>query len=394
MRRALSVLIGLGFLVSACVGGGTAASPPAAPSDAGSESPSAPPVAVEPDEPARTPAWAGPVRPPSAVAPNTDPGLGASQSTDEEGDAALPYADIARVAVDSPSQPHWRILLTAAPPTAATLDPARTIISYGLAFETTGDEEPDHVVGISNEASPAGDFRVWVTDLATGETEEQLGPPYGFPVEFSHPDEGSGEGREPGMVFTFLGGSRPPGVTVSTRFYAWASVTEDGAVAAWDYAPDVGWLGAPPEAAAPDEAPAEPIPVGDAAGLAGFPECQADAFDFVGRGTLRELGLHAATPVPPPDIDRVAMIWVTRDLMPHDAGPEGGPIEMTRMLCFEFADGSGGSGWPVDAAWRPPAIGPAPAADADTASPPPLLLVALLALLLVTGSVFAFRTRR
>ena len=38
------------------------------------------------------------------------------------------------------------------------------------------------------------------------------------------------------------------------------------------------------------------------------------------------------------------MIWVTRDLMPHDSGPPGGPVVFTRMLCFEFADGSGGSG--------------------------------------------------
>ena len=37
-----------------------------------------------------------------------------------------------------------------------------------------------------------------------------------------------------------------------------------------------------------------------------FPECQAEEFEFAGIGTLRGLGLHNATPVPPPDIDRTA----------------------------------------------------------------------------------------
>ena len=34
-----------------------------------------------------------------------------------------------------------------------------------------------------------GAFHVWVTDLATGETDENIGPSYGFPIEFAHPDE-------------------------------------------------------------------------------------------------------------------------------------------------------------------------------------------------------------
>ena len=132
------------------------------------------------------------------------------------------------------------------------------------------------------------------------------------------------------------------------------------------------------------------------AGPAGFPECQAEEFDFVGEGTLRGLGLHTVTPVPPPDIDRPAMIWVTSDPMPHDAGPAGGPVEMTRMLCFEFADGSGGSGWPVDAAWEPPG-GAAAASDDESpgSTSPPVLVLMLAALLVVlTASALAFRKRR
>lgn len=126
-----------------------------------------------------------------------------------------------------------------------------------------------------------------------------------------------------------------------------------------------------------------------------FPECQAESYDFVGEGTLSALGLDVATPVPPPNPGRVAMIWVTHDLLPHDAGEPGGPVEMVRMLCFEFADGSGGSGWPVDPAWQPP--GSAPIAgqsdDASEVMPPALLLAVLIAGIVLGISALAFRAR-
>jgi hypothetical protein len=265
---------------------------------------------------------------------------------------------------------------------------------------------PDHLVGINNDASEAGRFRIWVTNLATGATEEQDGPPYGFPIEFSHPDErepGAGDAGNPGMVFTFLPGTRPAGVTVSTRFYAWASVEEAGTVVAWDYAPDIGWVGKPQadgeagaEVAQPPVAePETPVPVGNPVAPAAMPECDANAYDFIGNGTLRGLGLHTATPVMPDGIDQPARIWVTRDLMPYDAGPPGGPVEMTRMLCFEFADGSGGSGWPVDSTWQPPADG-AIATDGATGdnSWTAVLPAALLVLLALGISALAFRSRR
>lgn len=320
--------------------------------------------------------------------------MGGFGSASEEGDAARAYADIARVSVDIPEQPHWRLAM-AASPAFATVDPAQTVISYGLAFETTGDGAPDYVVGLSNEGSSPGDYLVWVTDLATSVTEEQDGPPYGFPIEFATPDEQPPDlPAAPTMLFTFLGGG-PGGIKLGTPFYAWASVEEGGEVVAWDYAPNVGWIGAPPEAVATAEVAAAPPRVVNPIAPAGMPECGASEFDFAGEGTLRELGLHRATPVPPPDIDRVAMIWVTRDLMPHDAGPPGGPVEMTRMLCFEFGDGSGGSGWPVDAAWQPPGEPATALSTPDPTGPSPTLLaVAVVALLAVLVSVLAFRRGR
>lgn len=142
-------------------------------------------------------------------------------------------------------QIHWYIELAAAPPKAAGL--ARDeLIAYGLLLEATGDGIADYVVGIDNEAPQPGDSHVWVTDLATGQTDEQVGgPPYGFPVEFSHPDERR-PGDPPGpptMVFTFLPGSAPTNLSGwEMRFYAWASFTRNGDVVAWDYAPDSSWL--------------------------------------------------------------------------------------------------------------------------------------------------------
>ena len=85
-----------------------------------------------------------------------------------------------------------------------------------------------------------------------------------------------------------------------------------------------------------------------------FPECQAAAYDFVGRSTLAALGLQDHVPAQLPEPERAAMIWVTHDRLPHDFGAPGGPVLMTRMLCFSFGDGGGGSGWPVDEAWQPP----------------------------------------
>ena len=135
--------------------------------------------------------------------------------------------------------------MSAKPPLRTELEPG-LVIAYGLVLETTGDGAADYLIGIDNDAPTRGDFHVWVTDLATGETDEQVGVPYGFPIEFRHPDE-----QQPDdppdfattMVFTFLGNSKPADLNPATvRFYAWTSATRDGEVFANDYAPDTGWI--------------------------------------------------------------------------------------------------------------------------------------------------------
>lgn len=139
-------------------------------------------------------------------------------------------------------QPNWTIELAAKPPPAADRERG-LLIAYGLVLDTTGDGVADYVIGIDNDAPKRGDFHIWVTDLATGKTDEQVGPPYGFPIEFSHPDEPP---RKPLMYFTFLPGSAPADFDHRTvRFYAWASAARGGEVFATDYVPDRGWITTP-----------------------------------------------------------------------------------------------------------------------------------------------------
>ena len=180
-------------------------------------------------------------------------------------DAPVGWADVKRVVFipsDSQFRPQWHIELAAKPPLTKDLEPG-LLIAYGLVFDTTGDGVADYVVGIDNDAPKKGPYRVWVTNLKTGKTDENLGPSYGLPIEFSHPDEYDGIERgcfvdgatgrgvcdrpyPPEMRFWFLGGLYDMGLNPDTvRFYAWTSVTRDGKVVANDYAPDTGWIAAP-----------------------------------------------------------------------------------------------------------------------------------------------------
>jgi hypothetical protein len=110
-------------------------------------------------------------------------------------------------------------------------------------------------------------------------------------------------------------------------------------------------------------------------------------------GTFAELGLDTATPGLLPTPDRLAMIWVTHDLLPYDRGQPGGPIVMTRMLCFQFPDGSGGTDWPVDAAWQAPGSDSSLADARGSADVPFWVLAAGLGAILIVAVLAAFRRR-
>jgi hypothetical protein len=124
------------------------------------------------------------------------------------------------------------------------------------------------------------------------------------------------------------------------------------------------------------------------------PECLASSYDFIGMGTFAELSLVGATPGRLPTPERLAMIWVTHDLLPYDRGEVGGAVEMTRMLCFEFADGSGGTDWPVDATWQAP-IADSTRPDASSpVNPFPILLLAAVGIGVLILAVSTVLRRR
>jgi len=173
----------------------------------------------------------------------------ATRAWEDPRDAAVAGVDMTHLTYFGGSQPHWYLELAGLPPRART---TAEVVSYGLVLDTSEDGAPDYLVGIEDDPTPPGDvhtgdyysprhiYRVWVTNLATGETDEQIGPSYGYPVEFGHPDE---RGIGARMWFTFLGDSAPPEMDPrSVRFYAWASLTNDGEVVARDVAPDEGWM--------------------------------------------------------------------------------------------------------------------------------------------------------
>ena len=145
-------------------------------------------------------------------------------------------------------------------------------IAYGLVFDTDLDGVANVRLGMDRVpaelgvggARESGDtaVRAWRTDLRTGVTE--VGEAVDDVCECTYP----GTLAEMGDVFVeVLGASvTPPPETVTYqpmakfypvndgnpygfgeipgRFYAWASVIQDGRVVATDYAPDVGWLDA------------------------------------------------------------------------------------------------------------------------------------------------------
>jgi hypothetical protein len=194
------------------------------------------------EEPAPTPSIWSPVR------EGADTSVHRGRTRLDPLDAPDEWIDVKRVSfsvlkyTNGDFQPGWSIELAATPPPAADREPG-LLIAYGLVLDTNADGVADYEIGIDNDAPERGDFHAWVTDLATGETDEQVGPPYGLPFDFSHPDE-RGSGAH--MSFFFLPGSAPPDLDPRTvRWYAWAATTSDREVFDRDYAPDAGWMTKP-----------------------------------------------------------------------------------------------------------------------------------------------------
>lgn len=142
----------------------------------------------------------------------------------------------------------WTLELGEAPPRAAAPDPSRRSVAYGLVIDGDGDLEADCMIGLDNDAPILGDHRVWVTDVGTGATEVRDHPPYGFPIEFLHPDEvGARAGfDEPTVLFLIVRGRVPcEEFGPWASFYAWASDATEDSGTTWDFAPDDAWLPMP-----------------------------------------------------------------------------------------------------------------------------------------------------
>lgn len=184
------------------------------------------------------PVWAGPVRDPGTAVHRMAAGSDELWWEDPH-DASEPWADVERVVFTLLYQGRWTFDLATWPPLLTDLEPG-VRVAYGLVFDTDADGTADYLAGIDNVAPRRGDFRAWVTDLATGETAEQVGPPYDSPVWFDYPSE---QAQDHNLFLTFLPRWKPKDLDLETvRFYAWTSASRDGQVFAQDYAPDTGWI--------------------------------------------------------------------------------------------------------------------------------------------------------
>lgn len=191
----------------------------------------APPTPAVPPPDTTPTGWTGPLREGSSMQVVTQPG-----ARSDPRDAALDGVDILETRSGGYRRDRWS-LEVARPPRVSTLDPARTIFEYGVVIDAEEDGDADCHIGINNDAPKAGDYRVWMTNLTTGVTEEQIGPPYGFPIDFG--------GFGSMQFFSIPGIPNPCDLYIPSSYYAYASLTEEGRVTAWDYAPDAAWLEMP-----------------------------------------------------------------------------------------------------------------------------------------------------
>jgi hypothetical protein len=119
-----------------------------------------------------------------------------------------------------------------------------------------------------------------------------------------------------------------------------------------------------------------------------FDECRVERYAFIGESTMAALGLDDFGGQ---EANRVGSIWVTADKVVVDMGPAppgGQPFiqEPSRMVCVEWADGSGMAG-PVADDWQLPV---APSVATGTFPVAPVIVVVML-VTLVGASFLAFR---
>ena len=261
MHKLRSILVGVAvaaLLISACGAdvGPTANAPPPSQVRAPEERPAEDVAATEHVVPVE---WTGPMRavrgapvilPMARAAPRADSPAGPIElwGWDEgSSDAGSRWIDVIGVRFTPGTLLTWYVDLAMYPPRTNLLDRDQTLISYGVTIDADEDGVADYELGMSNDVPIPGELRLWITNHATGQTDEHVGRPNGTPYEEWHPDQrmSEDEGRQPRFT---LPESALQGVdTAKVRFYAWSSVTNDAAVEVWDYAPDAAWLTLAPE---------------------------------------------------------------------------------------------------------------------------------------------------
>jgi hypothetical protein len=215
--------------------------------DSARPQPIGPPPPSETTTPDATsaPGWTGPLRENGSrteVFPGSDPATDLGLLTPDARDAAIGAIDIRKLRTTGfVDDLRWSLELRKPHPRNATLASQHRTVEYGVVIDGDGDQVADCEIGINNDAPNSGDYRVWVTNLRTGVKAEQVGGPYGYPIDFgfTHRD----------FHFFFLGDTPDPcdPFSQSASFYTWSSVTDDGRVTAWDYAPDTAWLAMRPK---------------------------------------------------------------------------------------------------------------------------------------------------
>lgn len=117
----------------------------------------------------------------------------------------------------------------------------RGSVEYGLVVDADGDRAADCRLALRSAGS---EWRVLLENVATGERDERVGPPYGYPFEFGFPTADGVPGNAPSIYIEFLGSWQEPctAPTGRLRWYAYTVLRENGRVTDWDFAPDDAWL--------------------------------------------------------------------------------------------------------------------------------------------------------
>lgn len=120
------------------------------------------------------------------------------------------------------------------------------IVEYGIVMDTDGDLVADCQLALNTNTPAPGDvvFRMVLTNLDTGESDNRANGSYGYPFEFGFPENSRPFTKGASLYLEFLGEWQEPCAppTDRLRWYAYASLTVDGQVTAWDFAPDEAWL--------------------------------------------------------------------------------------------------------------------------------------------------------